>query len=380
MQTTNTLKLTKGIMLLLIGFFVNTSQAQFRKYSNEFLNIGAGAKGLAMGGTQVATVSDATAGYWNPAGLAHIKNSSFSLMHAEYFAGIGKYDYASFAMPLGDPDYSTRTLGFSLLRFAVDDIPNTLFLVEPDGSINYNNIRSFSSADYAFLVSYGQKLIDDEDHSLSFGFNAKVIHRSVGSFAKAWGFGLDAGVQYRLKGLRIGLMAKDISTTFNAWKFSFTDQEKEVLYLTNNDIPVKSTEMTAPRLVLGSAYTANFNDNLALTAELNMEFSFDGRRNVLLSTSALNVDPRMGIELGFKDILFGRVGVYNFQQALDDADITNAKKVWIYQPGLGVGFKVKNVEIDYAFTNLANQSNPLYTHIFSLKLNLKSNSGYNSPY
>jgi hypothetical protein len=380
MHTTNTFKLTKGLMLLLIGFCVSTTQAQFRKYSNEFLNIGAGAKGLAMGGTQVATVADATAGYWNPAGLAQIKNSSFSLMHAEYFAGIGKYDYASFAMPLGDPDFSTRSLGFSLLRFAVDDIPNTLFLVEPDGSINYNNIRSFSSADYAFLVSYGQKLIEEEDKSLSFGFNAKVIHRSVGSFAKAWGFGLDAGVQYRLKGLRIGLMAKDISTTFNAWKFSFTDQEKEVLYLTNNDIPVKSTEMTAPRLVLGSAYTANFNDNLALTAELNMEFSFDGRRNVLLSSSNLNLDPRMGLELGFKDLLFGRVGVYNFQQALDDADITNAKKVWIYQPGLGVGFKVKNVEVDYAFTNLANQSNPLYTHIFSLKLNLKNNTGYNSPY
>jgi hypothetical protein len=283
-------------------------------------------------------------------------------------------------MPLGDPEMSTRSLGFSLLRFAVDDIPNTLFLVEPDGSINYNNIRSFSSADYAFLVSYGQKLIEEEDRSLSFGFNAKVIHRSVGSFAKAWGFGLDAGIQYRLNGFRLGVMAKDISTTFNAWKFNFTDQEKEVLYLTNNDIPIKSTEMTAPRLVVGSAYTADFNENLSLTAELNMELSFDGRRNVLLSSSAVNLDPRMGLELGFKELLFGRVGVYNFQQALDDADITNAKKVWIYQPGLGVGFKLKNIEIDYAFTNLANQSNPLYTHIFSLKLNLIKNTGYNSPY
>ena len=371
--------LTKGLLLLLVGMYVGTTQAQFRKYSNEFLNIGAGAKGLAMGGAQVATTTDATAGYWNPAGLSHLKSSSFSLMHAEYFAGIGKYDYASFAMPLGDPEYSARSLGFSLVRFAVDDIPNTLFLVEPDGSINYNNIRSFSSADYAFLVSYAQKLIDEEDRSLSFGFNAKVIHRSIGSFAKAWGFGLDAGVQYRLKGFRLGIMAKDVSTTFNAWSFSFTDQEKEVLYLTDNDIPVKSTEMTAPRLVIGGAYTADLNQNLALTAELNMELSFDGKRNVLLSSNAMNMDPRMGMEIGFKELLFGRFGIYNFQQALEDADITNLKKVWIYQPGLGVGFKLKNVEVDYAFTNLANQSNPLYTHIFSLKLNLFKNTGYNSP-
>jgi hypothetical protein len=76
------------------------------------------------------------------------------------------------------------------------------------------------------------------------------------------------------------------------------------------------------------------------------------------------------LELGYKHQLFGRLGVYNFQQGLKDGDTTNLEKVWIYQPGLGVGFKLKNVEIDYAFTNLANQSNPLFTHIFSLKLNL----------
>ena len=46
---------------------------------------------------------------------------------------------------------------------------------------------------------------------------------------------------------------RDITTTFNAWSFTFTEKEKEALYLTNNEIPVKSTEMTAPRLVLGVA-------------------------------------------------------------------------------------------------------------------------------
>src|SRR5919112_6855289 len=74
---------------------------QFRKYSNEFLNIGAGARGLGMGGAQVASVADGTAGYWNPAGLAGVKDyPSINLMHAEYFAGIGKYDYASIVFPV----------------------------------------------------------------------------------------------------------------------------------------------------------------------------------------------------------------------------------------------------------------------------------------
>jgi hypothetical protein len=359
------------LLLLVLTFLVPQGQAQFRKYSNEFLNIGAGARGLAMGGAQVASAGDATSGYWNPAGLTEVNsNSQASLMHAEYFAGIGKYDFGSVAVPIGDPEKNMRTLGLSLLRFAVDDIPNTLFLVEPDGTINYNNITSFSSADYAVLISYAQVLFEDEERTFSFGTNAKIVHRSVGRFAKAWGFGLDAGLQYRTKSLSLGVMAKDITTTFNAWRFNFSEREKEVLYLTNNDIPVKSTEMTAPRLVLGASYKANFSEAFNFLAEMNFELTFDGKRNVLLSSSVLNMDPRVGVEVGFMNLLFGRVGVYNFQRGLQDGDTTNKKKVWIYQPGVGAGFKLKNVEIDYAFTNLANQSNPLYTHIFSLKFGL----------
>jgi hypothetical protein len=99
--------------------------SQFRKYSNEFLNIGAGARGLGMGAANAASVSDGTAGYWNPAALVGVQNfSTVNLMHASYFDNIGKYDYASFAIPEKD---NKRVLGLSVLRFAVDDIPNTLF-------------------------------------------------------------------------------------------------------------------------------------------------------------------------------------------------------------------------------------------------------------
>jgi len=367
------MNVAKNWSLLLLSFLVAANaNAQFRKYSNEFLNIGAGARGLAMGGAQTASVNDATAGYWNPAGLTEVKeNPVAAIMHAEYFAGIGKYDFASLAMPIGDPTIATRTLGFSLMRFAVDDIPNTLFLVDPDGSVNYNNIRSFSSADYAFLLSYAQVIYGDDERTFSFGTNAKIIHRNVGRFAAAWGFGLDAGLQYRYKGFSLGLMAKDITTTFNVWNFNFTDREKEVLYLTKNEIPVRSTELTAPRLFIGASYTRELSDNLALQGELNLDLTFDGMRNVLFRSSALSMDPRIGLELGYKKMLYGRLGIYNFQQGLKDGDTTNQQKVWIYQPGLGVGFKLKEVDIDYAFTNLANQSNPLYTHVFSLRFNLK---------
>jgi len=355
------------ICILLMASTVPVS-AQFRKYSNEFLNIGAGARGLAMGGAQVASVNDGTAGYWNPAGLTAIKDYPvLSLMHAEYFAGIGKYDYASLVIPVTD---KKRTIGISILRFGVDDIPNTLFLVEPDGSINYNNIRSFSSADYAFLFSYAQTLKHTDKKDLSIGVNAKVIHRNVGSFASAWGFGLDAGIQYKTGRWRLGVSARDITTTFNAWTFTFTEKEKEILYLTNNDIPVKSTELTAPRLIIGGGYDFRLSKDFNLLAEANFDITFDGKRNTVISSDFASVDPRLGIELGYKNLIFVRGGISNFQKALADGDTLNQKKVWIYQPSIGVGFKLKNIGIDYAFTNLANQSNPLYTHIFSLRLNL----------
>jgi hypothetical protein len=211
------------VVLLLVQQF---SFAQFRKYSNEFLNIGAGARGLAMASAQVASVNDGTAGYWNPAGLVYVKdNPQVNLMHAEYFAGIGKYDFGSVAIPLKD---NKRVLGLTLLRFAVDDIPNTIFLVEPDGSINFSNIQTFSSADYAFLISLAQQIKTSGSTKISGGINAKIIHRKAGDFASAWGFGFDAGLQIVNDKWKIGIMARDVTTTFNAWSFSLNYKNREV--------------------------------------------------------------------------------------------------------------------------------------------------------
>ncbi|HET7899354.1 MAG TPA: hypothetical protein VFL47_16820, partial [Flavisolibacter sp.] len=265
-----------------------------------------------------------------------------------------------------------RTLGITALRFAVDDIMNTLFLVEPDGSVNYNNIQAFSSADYGFLFSLAQKLKETDKEKVSFGVNAKVIHRSVGHFAKAWGFGLDAGVQVQSGNWRFGATMRDVTTTFNTWSFSFTEKEKEALYLTNNDIPVKSTEMTAPRLILGAGRNFRFSNKVSLLAEANLDLTFDGQRNTLISGDPVSFDPKFGAELNISNSLYLRGGINNFQRALSDGDTLNKKKVWIYQPSAGAGFRLQNVRIDYAFTNLANQSNPLYTHVFSLQFDLVS--------
>lgn len=356
------------IFTLLLILLSNAGKAQFRKYSNEFLNIGAGARGLGMGGAQAASVADGTAGYWNPAALAKANESTqINLMHSEYFAGIGKYDFANVSIPTKN---EKRVIGLTALRFAVDDIANTLFLVNPDGSLNYNNIRTFSSADYAFLFSFAQRIKKNEKTIVNFGANAKVIYRNVGKFAQAWGFGLDAGLQIQKNKWQFGIVAKDVTSTFNTWTFNFTDKEKEVLYLTNNDIPLRSSELTSPRLTLGISKLFSLGKSSTFLAETDFDVTFDGKRNTLVSSDPISIDPKVGLEYGYKNVFFVRGGINNFQKGLADSDTMNQKKVWIYQPSVGVGFRIKSVMIDYAYANLANQSNPLFTHVFSLKLDL----------
>ncbi|QOR76318.1 MAG: hypothetical protein IMW88_01765 [Thermoflavifilum sp.] len=344
---------------------------QTRTYVNEFLNLGAGARGLAMGTAQVAVTDNATSGYWNPAGLTRLDAPQLSLMHAAYFSGIGNYDFASAAFPVSSQQ---AVLGFTLLRFAVDDIPNTLYLVNPDGSVNYDNVTTFSAADYAMLCSYARNIPlennTDDDRVLQLGGNVKIIHRVVGSFASSWGFGLDAGLQYRMPHWMLGLMLKDITTTFNAWTFHFTDAEKQMLLLTQNDIPVKSTEITMPQLIPAMAWYTQIHQKWDMIITTDIVITTDGKRNTLISGKKISLDPRMGLELSYRQMIFVRAGISHLQRTQDDADTTGRHQIWISQPSVGAGFQIKGFQLSYAFTNLANQSQPLYSHIFSLDVDI----------
>ena len=125
------------------------------KYSNEFLAIGIGADALGMANSVVAQTGNVTSGYWNPAGLTQVnKWLEVGLMHSEYFAGIAKYDYLGLSHAID----KKSTVGFSAIRFAVDDIPNTTQLIDQQGNVDYTKITTFTAADYAFLFSYARKL------------------------------------------------------------------------------------------------------------------------------------------------------------------------------------------------------------------------------
>ena len=344
------------IALLLIS--ITATSQTVRKYSNEFMNIGVDAAAFGMSNAVVASTQDVNSGYWNPAGLINLEDSQLSLMHASYFANIANYDYAAFAMPLD----GRSAVALSIIRFGVDDILNTTQLIDDEGNIDYNRISLFSTADYGVTFSYARELPLD---GLNIGVNAKVIRRIIGNFASSWGFGLDAGIQFKSKNdWHFGLMARDITTTFNAW--SIDEEEFATIQGAvegqNQELP-ESTEITIPKLQLGIAKKFIYRHDFSILTELDLNFRF-AETNDIFSSSSMSVTPALGLEFGYIDMVFIRGGVGNFLNVnqLDGSDSVG------FQPNIGVGFKYRGIQVDYALTDIGDQSAALYSNVFSLKL------------
>ena len=337
---------------------LNYSQA-VRKYSNEFMNIGVDAAALGMSNTVVAATSDVNSGYWNPAGLIHLEDHQVSIMHANYFANIAQYDYMAYASPIDD----RSAWGISLIRFGVDDILNTTELIDSQGNIDYNRISLFSTADYGFTFSYARKL---PVPGFQYGVNAKVIRRIIGKFANSWGFGFDIGLQFEKNNWKFGLMLRDITTTYNIWNIDEDEYQKisNSIPGENQELP-ESTEITAPKAQLGIAkkFIIRYDYSILAAANMNMRFA---KTNDLISTDFVSIDPALGLEFGYTDLVFVRAGIGNFQNV---QQLDNSEKVG-FQPNIGLGFKYKGIQIDYALTDLGDQSTALYSNIFSVKVDL----------
>lgn len=350
------LKSSTLALLLLLGTCDLFAQ-NAPKYSNEFLAIGVGARALGMTNSVVASTQDVTAGYWNPAGLtAQEDNLQLSFMHSNYFGGVGNYDYLGISTKLKN----NGTLGFSMVRLGIDGIPNTLNLIN-NGQIDYNQVTEFSAVDYAFLVSYARETSID---GLSLGGNAKIIRRTAGEFSSAWGFGMDIGARYETEGdWMFGLTVRDVTTTFNSWTYSFTEDEQRILEETGNLVPETGLEITLPKFLFGVAKKFSFGEDFSLLAETNLVMNTDGRRNTLVQTDLVSIDPQIGIEANYKQIIYLRTGMNNLQQELS---LENQQE-WTFMPSIGLGLSLKQITIDYALSNVGNQSAAELSHVFSIR-------------
>ena len=347
------------ILLILIfslsGFSQNSS-----KYSNEFLNIGVDAKSISLSKAVVSNIDDVNACYWNPAGLIGVENSQISIMHSNYFANIANYNYVAYAKKID----GESAIGFSMIRFGVDNILDTTQLIDSQGNIDYDRIELFSAADYAFLFSYARK---NRFIGINYGINAKVLRRVIGEFANSWGFGFDFGIQYQSKnGWYFGIMGRDITTTFNTWSFddSRLNEIQNAITGQNQTLPQKR-EITIPSIQLGLSKYFYFENDYSLLAAFDLFLMFD-ETNDILSTSIISLNPAFGLEIGYIDLVFLRIGAGNFQKELDYSGEKNLS----FQPNFGIGFNLSNFEISYALTDIGNQSTALYSNIFSIKFDI----------
>ena len=350
----------KKLVFLLLFSIIGVNAQDSSKYSNEFLNIGVDAQSIGMSNAVVSSTSDVNSTYWNPAGLLQLEDKQISLMHSNYFANIATYNFVAYATPIDD----NSALGFSMIRFGVDDILDTTQLIDDQGNINFDRINLFSTADYAFLFSYARRL---KFKNLNYGVNIKIIRRIIGDFSSSWGFGMDFGMQFKTSNnWNFGLMARDITTTYNSW--SINEERlgdiQNAIEGQNQEIP-SGTEITIPKLQLGVSKEMDIKNSYTLLVALDLILKFE-ENNDIISTNFASINPALGIEFGYLDLVFLRLGMGNFQNELQ---FDNSKEL-SFQPNFGIGFKYKSIEMDYAFTDIGNQSIALYSNIFSLKFDL----------
>ncbi len=167
--------------------------------AGEFLQIGVGARATALGGAFVAAADDASALYWNPAGLSHLTQGEIIATHSEWLADVN-FDYLGVSLPLG----AIGTVGVSVTML---NVPEMLVRTEDRQE---GTGETFDAADLAVGLSIGRAVTD----RFSVGLTAKFIQQRIWH-SSATGFAVDLGTQFRTDffgGLTIGATLYNFGT------------------------------------------------------------------------------------------------------------------------------------------------------------------------
>lgn len=264
-----------GISVLLAPALVC---AQSSNYAAEVLTKGVGARPLAMGGAFVAAANDATAAYWNPAGLALIDDIEITTMHATE-NGLQSYDFINLA-------FNTQSAGSYALSF-IDLGVGGIVPTDTNGNIVGPDL---TYSDEAGLISGGWKL----GKQFALGGTIKLLKTDAAS-ASAFGIGSDLGLLFKpIKELTFGLVARDYTGgTYIKW----------------SNTPTSPSEALQPSLTLGLSYTQEFgkrqNQGEAPVPVSTLSVNFDA--NTLYAGESLN-DYHFGVEYWYRQFVAVRAG------------------------------------------------------------------------
>lgn len=330
---------------VLLGLLFLAAPAGATKYAGEFLKIQPGARAIGMGGAFTAVADDATAPYWNPAGVVYLPYHEVLPQHQEKFGNLANHDYLGLVWPLGRTKGHNAALGLGLVRFAVDDIPITPrpgalrpgldFLdygpdndpTTPDPGqadgrweqgerllLNPEDLYMASSSDMAAILTYARQ----RGERWSFGGSLKFVRQSIPDtlpreHVTSFGAGLDAGFLYMPSdAVTIGVAAHDITTTYLAWSNG-------------------TRELIDPTLDTGIAFTFHPAARHALTWATDLGWGFDRRSyDAQVHLGGQTWDVRTGLEYWYRNLLALRTGA-------DGKDLA-----------FGAGLRYKQIGVDYA--------------------------------
>ena len=322
---------TKQIYVAVIGLlliFVQPPEARAGKYAAEFLSEGVGARALAMGGAYVAVADDATANYWNPAGLPFVRGPEIGFSHVTMFDELANYDAFTLSVPVG----RTIGLGLTWIRLGVDNIPRYDALLgntsdrigqaHPEWRSDGESSGSFSDTEQAYVFSVAKRF--DFDLFLGGGLTPLLVpvEFSVGASGKyisqalddhtGTGQGFDLGTM-----VRIGLTseAPEVSTRFISLGFAVQNVGTKLTWDTESDHQDDVTR----NLRFGLGFSQAF---VSLSSMVTLAVQMDDQ---------YSQEIRYGGEYGFRDMVFLRGGA--------DVDDFTA----------GAGLKLYMVRLDYAF-------------------------------
>lgn len=243
------------VLLLLTTAFAGDDAGQETPFS-----VGAGARALGMGGGFISLSNDASAVFYNPAGLPRISQQELSLMHMDLFEGT-IYDYAGWVYP----DPKLGGFGLAIMRIGTDDIVRRVNFID-QGTFDYSYTQ--------YLISYGKQL----QGGVSIGLNFKIVNQTLDSLSD-YGLGFDVGILSTVyKNLQAGMVFRDMVPP---------------------EIELGAKSESSPLTLAGGLALNDFyvDDNVSMTASFELE-KVENRAAKL----------HTGIELGLMDTYFMRGG------------------------------------------------------------------------
>ena len=321
---------TIPILALFLSISFTQTVSKTGTTAAQFLKIGIGARALGMGGAYSAVSNDATALYWNPAGLASIKKNEIILDHQDWILDVDlDFIGGSYNTPFG-------TIGAAISAMYMGEMEVTT-THSPEGTG-----EKFNAGSIMGQLTFSRSLTD----RFSFGISTKIIRESIYN-SKANGLALDLGTLYdtQIPGLTMGMSISNYGTKMQM-------EGRDLLLQTEVDPSLESD----PININANFATDRFELPLIFRFGLAYKKSLPNNLSILFAVDALHPNDNtesinLGSELTFKDFLFLRSGLANMYQR----DSISGVSV-----GCGIKLKISNTyyHIDYTYVDMGPLGNP----------------------